>query len=123
MGLDDLQSEAVCLTLARSLGGSGVVRGTIETEANQQMRLSLRLDGLGNDWSGDAQLPLTLALLDLQKLPAISFARAPETIQVEPGILQPGLNGVSLPVCVFCPTLITRNLLVRRNIAGPLSFH
>ncbi len=104
MGLDDLQSEAVCLTLARSLGGSGVVRGTIETEANQQMRLSLRLDGLGNDWSGDAQLPLTLALLDLQKQPAISFARAPDTIQTEPGILQPGINGVSLPFCVFCPS-------------------
>lgn len=104
MGLDDLQSEAVCLTLARSLGGSGVVRGTIETEANQQVRISLRLDGLGTGWNGDAQLPLAVALLDLRKQPAISFARAPETVQVEPGILQPGVNGVSLPVCVFCPS-------------------
>ncbi|MGC1617546.1 MAG: energy transducer TonB [Candidatus Acidiferrum sp.] len=104
MGLGDLQSEAVCLTLARSLGGSGVVKGTIETEANQQVRISLRLDGLGTGWNGDAQLPLTASLLRLQKQPAISFERTPETIQVEPGILQPGVNGVSLPVCVFCPS-------------------
>jgi len=104
MGLDDLQSEAVCLTLARSLGGSGVVKGTIETEGNQQVRISLRLDGLGTDWNGDAQLPLTAALLELQKQPANSFARSPDAIQAEPGILQPGVNGVSLPICVFCPS-------------------
>src|SRR5260370_13454517 len=30
MGLDDFQSEVVCLTLARSMGGAGGVRGTIE---------------------------------------------------------------------------------------------
>ena len=47
MGLEDLQSEAVCLTLARSMGGAGVVRGTIETDANQQLRISVRTDGLG----------------------------------------------------------------------------
>src|SRR5208282_1801117 len=38
MGLEDLQSEAVLLTLARSMGGAGVVRGTMEAETNQQLR-------------------------------------------------------------------------------------
>ena len=104
MGLEDLQSEAVCLTLARSMGGAGVVRGTMETDANQQLRISLRLDGLGTDWTGDAQFPLTGAMQGLLKQPAISFARSSEAIPTQPGILQPGVDGVSLPTCVFCPS-------------------
>src|SRR5580658_6090936 len=104
MGLDDLQSEAVCLTLARSMGGAGVVRGTIETDANQHLRVNLRIDGIGSDWSGDAQFTLTDVLQQLLKQPALSFARSPEAIPAEPGILQPGVDGASLPVCVFCPS-------------------
>lgn len=104
MGLDDLQSEAVCLTLARSMGGAGVVRGTIEPQANQELRVSLRIDGLGPSWSVDAQLPLTAALQELLKQPAISFVRSPDAMPAEPGILQPGVDGASLPVCVFCPS-------------------
>jgi TonB family protein len=104
MGLEELQSEAVCLTLARSMGGAGVVRGTIETDASQQLRISVLIDGLGQSWSGDAQFPMTAELQALLKQPAISFARSPEAIPVEPGILQPGVDGASLPVCVFCPS-------------------
>src|SRR5271168_3428567 len=80
MGLEELQSEAVCLTLARSMGGAGVVRGTIETDASQQLRISVLIDGLGQSWSGDAQFPMTAELQVLLKQPAISFARSPETI-------------------------------------------
>jgi TonB family protein len=104
MGLDELQSEAVCLTLARSMGGAGVVRGTIETDAKQQLRISVIIDGLGTTWSGDAEFPLTGALQELLKQPAISYERAAGTIPVEPGILQPGVDGATLPVCVFCPS-------------------
>ncbi len=104
MGLEELQSEAVCLTLARSMGGAGVVRGTIETDANQQLRISLSIDGLGTTWSGDAQFPMTEALRQLLKQPAISYERSPGAIPVEPGILQPGVDGATLPVCVFCPS-------------------
>jgi TonB family protein len=104
MGLDDLQSEVACLTLARSMGGAGVIRGTIETEANKQLRIRLRTDGFGYAWTGDAQFPLTGRLQELSKQPAISFARTPEAIAVEQGILHPGVDGASLPVCVFCPS-------------------
>ncbi len=104
MGLEDLQNEVVCLTLARSMGGAGVVRGTIETEANQRLRISLRTDGLGTNWSGEAEFPATLEMQELLKQPAMSFARTAETIAVEPGILQPGVDGASLPVCVYCPS-------------------
>ena len=104
MGLEDLQNEFVCLTLARSMGGAGVVRGTIETEANQRLRISLRTDGLGTSWSGDAQFPMTQEMQELLKQPAISFECSAETITVEPGILQPGVDGASLPVCVYCPS-------------------
>ncbi|MGB2645171.1 MAG: energy transducer TonB [Candidatus Acidiferrum sp.] len=104
MGLDDLQSEAVCLTLARSMGGAGVVRGTIEKDVNQQLRVSLRTDGLGAAWTDAVQLPLTAALEQLSKQPAASFARSADAVQAEPGVMQPGVDGVSLPVCVYCPS-------------------
>jgi TonB family protein len=104
MGLDDLQSEGVCLTLARSMGGSGVVRGTLENEANQQLKISLSLEGIGPAWSAELQVPLTAALQELWKLPAVSYARPPEAIPVEAGILRPGTQGVALPVCVYCPS-------------------
>jgi TonB family protein len=104
MGLEELQSEAVCLTLARSMGGAGVVRGTVETDANQQIRISVSIDGLGTSWSGDAQFPMTEALQQLLKQPAISYERSPDAIPAEPGILQPGIDGATLPTCVFCPS-------------------
>jgi TonB family protein len=104
MGLEELQSEAVCLTLARSMGGAGVVRGTIEIDANQQIRISVSIDGLRTTWSGDAQFPVTEALQQLLKQPAVSYERSPSGIPAEPGILQPRVGGASLPVCVFCPS-------------------
>jgi TonB family protein len=104
MGLEELQSEAVCLTLARSMGGAGVVRGTIVTDANQQLRISVSIDGLGTAWSGDAQFPMTEGLQQLLKQPAISYERSPGAIPAEAGIFQPGVDGASLPVCVFCPS-------------------
>ena len=104
MGLDDLQSEVVCLTLARSMGGAGIIRGTIETDANQQLRIRLRTDGLGAAWTGDAQFPMTGELQELLGQPAISFARSADAVPVESGILRPGVDGASLPVCVFCPS-------------------
>ncbi len=104
MGPDDLRDEAVCLTLARSMGGAGVVRGTIETEANQKLRVSVNIDGIGPAWTADAQFPLTSELQNLLKQPAVSFARAPESVPSEPGLLQPGVDGASLPICEFCPS-------------------
>jgi len=68
------------------------------------LRISLRTDGLGTSWSGDAQFPMTQEMQELLKQPAISFERSAETITVEPGILQPGVDGASLPVCVYCPS-------------------
>jgi protein TonB len=47
---------------------------------------------------------LTEALQTLLKQPAVSYERSPEAIPVEPGILQPGVDGATLPVCVFCPS-------------------
>ncbi|MGB2655385.1 MAG: energy transducer TonB, partial [Candidatus Acidiferrum sp.] len=36
--------------------------------------------------------------------PATSFARSPESVPSEPGLLQPGVDGASLPICEFCPS-------------------
>jgi TonB family protein len=104
IGLDDLQSLGVCLTLVRSMGGAGVIRGTLQADGNQQLKLSIELQGVGPVWTGDAEIPLTDAMQELWKQPAPSYVRAPEAIPAEPGIYRPGEDGVSLPVCVFCPT-------------------
>lgn len=104
IGLDDLHSPGVCLTLARSMGGAGVVFGAIDVAADQQLKLSLRLEGVGPAWTGAAQFPLTESLQQLWKQPASTYARAPEAIPAEAGILRAGDEGVSLPVCVFCPS-------------------
>jgi TonB family protein len=104
MGLGDLQSEAVCVALARSMGGAGVVRGTIETDAAQQVRISVHTEGLGPSWSGEAQFATTSEMQQLWKQPAMSYERAPEAVPIEAGVLQPGVDGASLPVCVFCPS-------------------
>lgn len=104
MGLDDLQSQAVCLTLARSMGGAGVVFGSLAAGGGQQLRIDVRLEGVGPAWTGAAQLPLSDSLQALWKEPAATYARAPEAIPAEPGILRPGEDGVSLPTCVFCPS-------------------
>jgi TonB family protein len=103
MSLDALQNEAGFLTLARSMGATGVIEGTIATDANQQLRIRLRTDGLGPAWTADALFPLTNNLQELLKQPATSFARSADTVAVEPGILQAGAEGVTLPICVFCP--------------------
>jgi TonB family protein len=68
------------------------------------LRIVLTLDGIGPAWTTGAQFPLTAPLQELLKEPATSFARSPDSVPAEPGILEPGINGVSLPVCVFCPS-------------------
>ena len=103
MSLDDLQNEVACLTLVRSMGGAGVIRGTIETDADQQLRIRVRTDGLGPAWTGDLRFAMTDQMQELMKQPAATFARSADSLTVEPGILQAGVDGVSLPVCVFCP--------------------
>lgn len=104
MGVDDLQNQAVCLTLARSMGGAGIVLGTLEATAGRQLHVSLRLEGVGPAWSDVAQFPLTDALEELWKRPAPSFARSEQSIPAEPGILRADDAGVTLPACVFCPS-------------------
>ena len=104
MGVDDLQNQAVCLTLARSMGGAGIVLGTLDATADRQLRVNLRLEGVGPAWSDTAQFPLTDALQELWKHPAPSFARSEQSIPVEPGILRADDAGVTLPACVFCPS-------------------
>jgi TonB family protein len=103
MSLDALQNEAAFLTLARSMGAKGIIEGTIATDANQQLRIRLHTDGLGPAWTADALIPLTSQLQELLKQPATSFARSADAVAVEPGILQAGAEGVTLPICVFCP--------------------
>ena len=104
MSVDDLGNQSICLALARSLGGAGIVLGTLDTTADRQLRVQLRLDGVGPAWSDTAQFPLTDALDQLWKQPPSSFARSELNIPAEPGIVRADDPGVVLPTCVFCPS-------------------
>jgi len=104
MGVDDLENQGICLALARSLGGAGIVLGTLDATADRQLRVNLRLEGVGPAWSDTAQFPLTDELQQLWKQPAASFARSEQSIPAEPGIVRADDPGVTLPACVFCPS-------------------
>lgn len=104
MSVDDLGNQGICLALARSLGGAGIVLGTLDTTADRQLRVQLRLEGVGPAWSDTAQFPLTDALEQLWKQPASTFARSEQSIPAEPGIVRADNPGVTLPACVFCPS-------------------
>jgi TonB family protein len=104
MAVDDLENQSICLALARSLGGAGIVLGTLDATADGQLRVSVRLEGVGPAWSDAAQFPLTDALQQLWKQPAPSFARSGQSIPAEPGIVRADDAGVTLPACVFCPS-------------------
>lgn len=104
MSVDDLENQGICLALARSLGGAGIVLGTLETTADRQLRVHLRLEGVGPAWSDTAQFPLTDVLEQLWKQPASGFARSEQSIPAEPGIVRADDPGVTLPACVFCPS-------------------
>lgn len=104
MSVDDLENQDICLALARSLGGAGIVLGSLDATPDRQLRVHLRLDGVGRAWSDTAQFPLTDALEQFWKQPAPSFARSEQSIPAEPGIVRADDPGVTIPSCVFCPS-------------------
>jgi TonB family protein len=98
----EIQSNGIALALARSLGASGVVRGDLEEDPDHQLRLTLRLEGFGSAWSLESPVTLTGEIAALFKEPLPTFLGA-SPVPSEPGVLIPGLDGVGIPECVYCP--------------------
>ncbi len=98
----ELQSNGTAVALARSMGAAGVVRGDLQEDPNHQLLLTLRLEGFGPAWSAGSLLTLTGEMQALLKEPLPTFLRT-AAIPAEPGVLLPGLDGVGIPECIYCP--------------------
>ena len=97
-----IQSNGIALALARSMGATAVVRGDLEQEPDHQLQLTLRLEGFGPAWSAGSLLTLTGEMQALFREPLPTFMRT-SPIPAEPGVLIPGMDGVGIPACIYCP--------------------
>ena|SRR6266581_4767160 len=109
--LEDLRSNEICLTIARKLGATGAILGTL-IEKDGKLSLTLHLEGFGPAEKEDdifpwrdrtASFPLTEELHTTLFQPGPNYARAAEEIPDEPGVFRPGILGVGSPTCVYCP--------------------
>lgn len=109
--LEDLRSNEICWRIARQLGATGAVLGTL-TEENGSLNLTLHLKGFGPPDKEDdlfpwrdrtAIIPLTEQIHSMLLQPGPNYARKADEIPDEPGIFRSGSNGVTSPVCSYCP--------------------
>jgi TonB family protein len=98
----EIQSNGIALAVARSMGATGVVRGDLGEDPDHQLLLTLRLEGFGPAWAAGSLLTLTSEMQALLQEPLPTFMRA-SPIPGEPGVLIPGLDGVGIPACIYCP--------------------
>ena len=109
--LEDFKSNEVCLAIARQLGATGAILGTL-TEKNGNVSLALRLEGFGPAERQDdifalrdrtVIFPLTEELRSALYHPGPNYTRSADQIPEEPGVLRAGINGVTQPKCIYCP--------------------
>jgi len=108
--LEDLKSNDVCLRIGRQLGATGVILGTLYEE-NGQVSLTIHLEGLGPVTKTDVfeptdqrvRFPTSEEMHAMLLQPGPNYARKPDDIPAEPGIVRAGLEGVTSPVCIYCP--------------------
>jgi TonB family protein len=109
--LEDLQSNESCLAIGRQMGATGVILGTLYEE-NGFLSISVHLGGFGpvpknKDGFPAAderiRFPVTEEMHALLFQPGPNYARTADDIPVEPGVVRAGLQGVTSPVCIYCP--------------------
>ena len=97
-----LIGTVIALALARSMGATGIVQGDLQEDADHHLLLTLRIEGFGPAWSAGGLLTLTGETQALLKELLPTFMRT-SPIPVEPGVLIPGVDGVGIPECIYCP--------------------
>jgi len=109
--LEDLQSNQVCLGIGRQMGATAVVLGTLQEE-NGFLSISVHVEGFGpiaNDRDGFSppderiRFPNTEEMHAMLFQPGPKYTRSPDEIPAEPGVVRAGLQGVTSPVCIYCP--------------------
>jgi TonB family protein len=109
--LEDLESNEACLQIGRQLGATGIILGTLAQDKDS-INLTLKIEGLGPKARIEDAFPWrarTASFLlneDLRRMlfePGPNYARKPDEIPEEPGVVRAGLQGVTSPVCIYCP--------------------
>lgn len=109
--LEDFKSDEICLAVARQLGATGAILGTL-TEKNGSVNLTLRLEGFGPVERQDdifalrdrtVLFPLTEELRSALYHPGPNYTRSADQIPEEPGVFGAGINGATQPKCMYCP--------------------
>jgi len=119
--LEDLQGIAVSLQIGRELDATGVITGSLYEEK----RLHRPQDSLCRVWPSprerrffndsdeSVRLTETEPLKDMLFQRSPNYARDPDAIPDEPGVVKFDAPGVSPPSCV---TVRTRNILMLRGL-------
>ena len=109
--LEDLRSNDLCLRIARQLGASGAVLGTLK-ENKGSITLTLHLEGFGPAQKEDdifagrdrtTSFPVTEELHTALYQPGPNCTRSADKIPKEPGVFIAGVSGVTQPECKYCP--------------------
>lgn len=109
--LEDFRSYDVCYRIARQLGATGAVLGTL-AEKDGRLDLSLHLEGFGPKEKEDnlfawrdrtVSFSPTEDLRDALFRPGQNYTRSADKLPEEPGTFRSGVNGVTSPQCVYCP--------------------
>jgi TonB family protein len=109
--LEDFKSHEVCLEVARQLGATGAILGTL-TEKSGNVNLTLHFEGFGPTENEDdifawrdrtVTFPLTEDLHSALYQPGPNYTRSADKIPEEPGVFRAGINGVTQPKCIYCP--------------------
>jgi TonB family protein len=109
--LEDLQSNEVCLRIGRQMGATGVVLGTLYEE-NGFLSISVHLDGFGpiaKDEDGRSatderiRFPITEDMHAMLFQPGPNYTRIADEIPNEPDVVTAGIQGVTTPMCIYCP--------------------
>jgi TonB family protein len=102
---EETRNQEVAKWLAERLHAIGVIQGSIELLSDGQVKLLLRVVGLGPVRVIEARLAASTDFHDLFDQAASSFAPEPEKIDEEPGTYKVGDAGIVMPhgACVYCP--------------------
>ncbi len=118
-------NEGLARSIAFALNATFVVLGTIKKTDNDEVQLSTRLlDVADKDWSGyRAVVNHFVPKSNVDLSPSEPFAPLPQITSTASGesIYQPGVDGVSMPNCIYMPSPPYSEGARQSQLSGTLS--